>query len=560
MPNRPAVPTDQGLRSRPVAALVLCSLLLLPAAPRLAAQEGAVAHRVESVELRSSASGSTEIEVVSSTELGLVGVRADKKGGLFLQLPQHVLAPAVEDLLPPTGLVSAVKCTVDRTSRGPLTRIAVNTRAPFTHTLATEGRRLSLRLRGLDEEPEEVALRRVAEELRASLAASEEARQELSGRVEVLVAENRELVRSFETLEERRRDLDGTLKATLGEVTEMLRGLSVRAEELTEELRQAEGREEELRREVARLESELEASESSRGVSRETEAKLARLEAERDALRQEVRDREARVEELEGLLAAQRAEVARLEQESLDLEMRMSERLEAATERQDELRSQLEGLAAALAEARELEQPPSVELEASRGDDLPARALAVTESTRGGSVIGRTNRGVRLRGGPGTEFEVLRGLPPATAAEVLSRGRTWLHVRLGNGQEGWIHGGYFDLGAGGARRPPEVAGPAAASTSSPPSPDTGPASPAALFFIVAATETEEPLAASFAAGLRAKGYPSEVYWSDSGYFVVTLDRLPVDQARRERDQAVAAGDVPADAYLIAGSTLRKRSP
>ncbi len=485
MPNRPA--------ARPLA--LLLPLLLLPAPSRLVAQEPAApaSHRVESVGLRPTAAGGAELVIVSSTELGLVGVRADPRGGLFLQLPQHSLGPAVEALLPRSGLVSAVECTVDRTSRGPLARITVTTRRPVAHTLSTAGRRLSLRLRGVDEEPEEVALRRQTEELRSSLAASEQARVELSGRVEALVAENRELAQSFETLEARRSDLDGTLKATLGEVTEMLRGLSARTEELNQELRQAEGREEGLRQQVARLESELEASASAgrpetAGASRETDEKLARLEEERVSLRRDIRAREARVEELEAALETQQAELARLEEESLALATKMSERLEAATAREDDLRSQLEGLAAALADARELERPPNVELEKGLGDDLPVRGLTVSEGRRG---------------------EPRGGQPPRVAA-----------------------------------------------------PGTGPdvTAPGDLFFIVVATETEEPLAASFASGLRAKGYPSEVYWSDSGYFVVTLDRLPADPARQKRDQAVAAGDVPADSYLIPGSTLRKPSP
>ncbi len=88
-----------------------------------------------------------------------------------------------------------------------------------------------------------------------------------------------------------------------------------------------------------------------------------------------------------------------------------------------------------------------------------------------------------------------------------------------------------------------------------------PASTRPLAYIVAATVDEERRALALSAALRDKGYPSEVHWSDSGFFVVILDRLPADEARRKRDEAVTAGDVPGDCYLIRGTSLsRKVSP
>ncbi len=77
--------------------------------------------------------------------------------------------------------------------------------------------------------------------------------------------------------------------------------------------------------------------------------------------------------------------------------------------------------------------------------------------------------------------------------------------------------------------------------------------------IVAASKNEEQPATVLSARLRDRGYASDVYWSTSGYYVVTLDRLlPRDQARRKRDEAVRDGDVAADAYLILGTSLRSR--
>lgn len=77
-------------------------------------------------------------------------------------------------------------------------------------------------------------------------------------------------------------------------------------------------------------------------------------------------------------------------------------------------------------------------------------------------------------------------------------------------------------------------------------------------FIVAASMKEARRAVSFAVRLRGQGYPSEVYRTDDGYFVVTLDRLPLDEARRTRREAVSAGVISKDSYLISGTSLREK--
>ena len=63
---------------------------------------------------------------------------------------------------------------------------------------------------------------------------------------------------------------------------------------------------------------------------------------------------------------------------------------------------------------------------------------------------------------------------------------------------------------------------------------------------------------AIAAALRDRGYPSEVHRNHRGFFVVTLARLPFAEARKKRDEAVAAGDIPGDAYLIIGSGFREK--
>ena len=49
---------------------------------------------------------------------------------------------------------------------------------------------------------------------------------------------------------------------------------------------------------------------------------------------------------------------------------------------------------------------------------------------------------LRLRGGPGTEFEILDRLTRGTVLNVLSANGIWLQVTTPGGKEGWVHGNY----------------------------------------------------------------------------------------------------------------------
>ncbi len=374
-------------------ALLFAALLTTP---RLGAEteppEPAV---VEAIEV-SMAGGRAEVRISSDTELDLVGVRVDYDALLSLQLPMHVLGPEVEDLFPEEGLIRAVRCTVQQTSRGPLARIVIIGREPIAHDLSADDRQLRLRLWPADAEPQDAALRRQVAELEAALTAAETTRDDLARRFEAMAAEGR------------RRVLETPQAATLSEETELLRGLRAETQELAAQLRQAGQREGELARRVAQLEASLAESEAARA--------------------------------------------------------QLAARLERATA------------------ARPVEPPPA-----------PA--------------------------------------PVPT-------------VRLGN---------VSPEGFGGAT-------PAAADASEPSAADAAPAAGDDHHFIVAASSNEERSALALSARLRDRGYASEVYWSDSGYYVVTLGWLPYGEAREKRDQAVRTGDVAADAYLIRGTTLSKRDP
>ena len=93
----------------------------------------------------------------------------------------------------------------------------------------------------------------------------------------------------------------------------------------------------------------------------------------------------------------------------------------------------------------------------------------------------------------------------------------------------------------------------------PPTGDDGSSAPAGeLRYIAVANMKERPRALALAASLRDKGYPSEVHRNERGFFVVTLARLPRAEARTQRNQAVAAGDVSREAYLIVGTSFREK--
>ncbi len=91
-----------------------------------------------------------------------------------------------------------------------------------------------------------------------------------------------------------------------------------------------------------------------------------------------------------------------------------------------------------------------------------------------------------------------------------------------------------------------------------PAAETEPADPTDLRYIVIANMREKPRALKLAASLRDQGYASEVHRNGRGFFIVTLARLPRAEARRVRAEAVAAGDIPPDSYLITGSAFRER--
>ncbi len=77
-------------------------------------------------------------------------------------------------------------------------------------------------------------------------------------------------------------------------------------------------------------------------------------------------------------------------------------------------------------------------------------------------------------------------------------------------------------------------------------------------FIVAGTMRDRQRAEVLSSDLRAGGFPSEIYLTEAGSYLVTLDRLPSREARRQLKEAVATGVIPSDAYLIVGRTLERR--
>ena len=53
--------------------------------------------------------------------------------------------------------------------------------------------------------------------------------------------------------------------------------------------------------------------------------------------------------------------------------------------------------------------------------------------------------------------------------------------------------------------------------------------------------------------LKEKGYDSEVHYSSSGYYAVTIGHIPLMEAKTLREKAIEKNDAPPDAYLIPGT-------
>lgn len=82
------------------------------------------------------------------------------------------------------------------------------------------------------------------------------------------------------------------------------------------------------------------------------------------------------------------------------------------------------------------------------------------------------------------------------------------------------------------------------------------------YYIVVASISlnEQEVAVSKAKALRDKGYDGEVYYSTSGWYVVTIGRFPFTEADSRRLEAINRGDkdIRADSYLALGHTFTKK--
>ncbi len=423
MPPELALSTEPRRRVR-ARALISTLLLGLFLAAELCAQNGPVA-AVESVDLLAT-DGGQELRVASSGTLRLVGVQMDPGGSLVIQLPRHLPAPGVVDLSPQTGLVSAVRLVTEQTSRGPLTRVVVDTRQQVAHSVSSEGSLLRLRVwpRGTEtpEGPLIARLHSQVAQLEASLDESEQVRTALARRSESLEQRNQTLAERFKTLESRRGVLDSAMKATLGEATELLRDLGSRNRELNGRLRQAEDRERELAGRLEALDGSLAESESAR---RELAARLEAVLEESSELERQLSAQQSREAELESALAASREQIERLAQRDSAVARELGERLEQAEAREDELRSQLAVLQETLAESRDLEQP---------GPEAGAATLTRVRTGDGyegwvhgddpGTETGAAEGEARSSDDPAPELEARREqAPPAARSEAREEAR-----------------------------------------------------------------------------------------------------------------------------------------
>jgi hypothetical protein len=75
--------------------------------------------------------------------------------------------------------------------------------------------------------------------------------------------------------------------------------------------------------------------------------------------------------------------------------------------------------------------------------------------------------------------------------------------------------------------------------------------------LIVASLLDENAAIDKAQALREAGYRSEVYYSVTGYFGVTIGRGDVFEMRELFEKARVAGDAPADAYMHDGSRFER---
>jgi uncharacterized protein YgiM (DUF1202 family) len=58
---------------------------------------------------------------------------------------------------------------------------------------------------------------------------------------------------------------------------------------------------------------------------------------------------------------------------------------------------------------------------------------------------------LNLRSGPGNQYRILGVIKTGDSVQVLERGESWTKIRVEDGEEGWIPGGYLD-----AQPPPTI--------------------------------------------------------------------------------------------------------
>lgn len=83
-------------------------------------------------------------------------------------------------------------------------------------------------------------------------------------------------------------------------------------------------------------------------------------------------------------------------------------------------------------------------------------AVRVAASTGGSATV--TADSLRIRGGPGTNYQVTGSLKARDAVTVLSRQGDWARIRTAGGETGWVSGQYITAGSGssGAARTASV--------------------------------------------------------------------------------------------------------
>ncbi len=73
----------------------------------------------------------------------------------------------------------------------------------------------------------------------------------------------------------------------------------------------------------------------------------------------------------------------------------------------------------------------------------PSQSSSLPDTAADGTSVSSKVDGLRVRTGPGLNFQIIGSISPGPAYRVISKSGTWVKISL-SGKEGWVHGSYLN--------------------------------------------------------------------------------------------------------------------